>query len=58
MAASGLLSAVRPFGSSLFGSFSGPAQACALVALAAALTPAVTLPAWRRPTTTEGEADR
>jgi arabinofuranan 3-O-arabinosyltransferase len=58
MAASGLLSAVRPFGSSLFGSFSGPAQACALVALAAALTPAVTLPAWSRPTTTEGEADR
>jgi arabinofuranan 3-O-arabinosyltransferase len=58
MVASGLLSAVRPFGSSLFGSFSGPAQACALVALAAALTPAVTLPAWRRPTTTEGEADR
>ena len=58
VAASGLLSAVRPFGSSLFGSFSGPAQACALVALAAALTPAVTLPAWRRPTTTEGEADR
>jgi arabinofuranan 3-O-arabinosyltransferase len=58
MAASGLLSAVRPFGSSLFGSFSGPAQACALIALAAALTPAVTLPAWSRPTTTEGEADR
>jgi hypothetical protein len=58
MVASGLLSAVRPFGSSLFGSFSGPAQACALIALAAALTPAVTLPAWRRPTTTEGEADR
>jgi arabinofuranan 3-O-arabinosyltransferase len=57
MVASGLLSAVRPFGSSLFGSFSGPAQACALIALAAALTPAVTLPAWRRPTTTEGEAD-
>ncbi len=58
MVGSGLLSAGRPFGSSLFGSFGGPAQACALVALAAALTPAVTLPAWRRPTTTEGEADR
>jgi hypothetical protein len=41
MVASGLLSAGRPFGSSLFGSFGGPAQACALVALAAVLTPAV-----------------
>jgi len=56
--ASGLLSAVRPFGGGLLGSFGGPAQACALIALAAALTPAVTLPAWRRLTTTEGEADR
>ena len=58
MVASGLLSAVRPFGGGLLGSFGGPAQACALIALAAALTPAVTLPAWRRLTTTEGEADR
>jgi arabinofuranan 3-O-arabinosyltransferase len=58
LVASGLLSAVRPFGEGLFGPFGWPAQACALVALAAALTPAVTLPAWRRPTTTEGEADR
>ena len=42
--ASGLLSAVRPFGGGLFGSFGGPAQACALVALAAALIPTVTVP--------------
>jgi len=41
MVASGLLSAVRPFGDGLFGSFGRPAQACALVALAAALMPAV-----------------
>ena len=37
MAASGLLAAVRPFGTGLFGPFGWPAQACALVALAAAL---------------------
>ena len=72
MVVSGLLSAAQPFGSALLGPFGGPAQACALIALAAALTPAV--PAWRRPaqaatkpgpacegrppTTTAGEADR
>jgi arabinofuranan 3-O-arabinosyltransferase len=49
LVASGLLSAVRPFGEGLFGPFGWPAQACALVALAAALTPAVTLPVRRRP---------
>ena len=43
MVASGLLSAVRPFGGGLLGSFGGLAQACALIALAAALTPAVTV---------------
>ncbi len=74
MVVSGLLSAARPFGSALLGPFGGPAQACALIALAAALTPAITVPAWRRPapavtgpgpacegrppTTTAGEADR
>jgi hypothetical protein len=47
MVASGLLSAVRPFGAGPLGPFGGPAQACALVALAAALTPAG--PACRRP---------
>jgi arabinofuranan 3-O-arabinosyltransferase len=36
---SGVLSAVRPFGEGLFGPFGGPAQAFALVALAAALLP-------------------
>ena len=41
MVAAGLLSAVRPFGDGLFGPFGWPAQACALVALAAALMPAV-----------------
>ena len=41
MVASGLLSSVRPFGDGLFGSFGWPAQACALVALAAALMPAL-----------------
>ena len=65
MVASGLLSAARPFGGGLLGSFSGPAQACALIALAAALTPAVTVPGparegreGRQPTTTTGEEDR
>lgn len=37
MGVSGVLAAVRPFGTGLFGPFGGPAQACALVALAAAL---------------------
>ena len=59
MVASGLLSAGRPFGSSLFGSFGGPAQACALVALAAVLMPAVDVrgpaPEGRQPTTTREE---
>jgi hypothetical protein len=59
MVASGLLSAGRPFGSSLFGSFGGPAQACALVALAAVPTPALNVrgPALegRQPTTTREE---
>jgi arabinofuranan 3-O-arabinosyltransferase len=41
MIAAGLLSAVRPFGGGLFGPFGWPAQACALVALAAALMPVV-----------------
>ena len=45
LAASGLLSAVRPFGDGLFGPFGWPAQACALVALAAALIPAAARPA-------------
>jgi arabinofuranan 3-O-arabinosyltransferase len=39
MAASGLLSAARPFGTGLLGPFGWPAQACALVALTAALIP-------------------
>jgi arabinofuranan 3-O-arabinosyltransferase len=70
LVASGLLSAARPFGAGLLGPFGGPAQACALVALAAALTPAVAVPVRRRPasreapaavrpaTPTAGEADR
>ena len=45
LAASGLLSAVRPFGEGLFGPFGWPAQVCALVALAAALIPAAVRPA-------------
>jgi arabinofuranan 3-O-arabinosyltransferase len=57
--ASGLLSAARPFGGGLLGSFSGPAQACALIALAAALMPMVTVPGpareGRQPTTTREE---
>jgi len=44
MIASGLLSAVQPFGQGLFGPFGSLAQACALIALAAALTPAVPAP--------------
>jgi arabinofuranan 3-O-arabinosyltransferase len=69
MVASGLLSAAQPFGRGLLGPFGGPAQACALVALAAALIPAVAVPVRRRPTareapdetaptTTAGETDR
>ena len=49
MIASGLLSAVRPFGQGLFGPFGSLAQACALVALAAALTPTVPVPSRLRP---------
>ena len=48
LVASGLLAAARPFGTGLLGPFGGPAQACALVALAAALTPAVAVPVRRR----------
>ena len=59
MVASGLLSAVRPFGRGLFGPFGWPAQACALVALAAALLPAVAVNIRRRPAAREpGEEDR
>ena len=57
MVASGLLSAAGPFGAGLFGSFGGPAQACALIALAAALMPAWAGPG-RQPTITTGEDDR
>ena len=49
MVASGLLSAVRPFGQGFFGPFGWPAQACALVALAAALIPAAAVTARRIP---------
>ena len=69
LVASGLLSAAQPFGAGLLGPFGAPAQACALVALAAALTPAVTISIRRRPAsrhtptdatpaTTAGEAHR
>ena len=60
MIASGLLCAVRPFGAGLLGPFGWPAQACALVALAAALTPAVAVPSRLRPVAREAsaEADR
>jgi arabinofuranan 3-O-arabinosyltransferase len=44
MLASGLLCAVRPFGTGMFGPFGWLAQGCALVALAAALTPALAAP--------------
>ena len=44
MIAAGLLSAVRPFGEGLFGPFGGLAQACALIALTAALMPVVAHP--------------
>lgn len=57
MAASGLLSAARPFGGGLLGPFGGPAQACALIALAAALTPAISVPPGRAPDTREAPAD-
>ena len=39
MTVSGLLAAAQPSGSGLLGTFGGPAQACALVALAATLIP-------------------
>jgi hypothetical protein len=62
LAAAGLLSAVRPFGEGLLGPFGWPAQACALVALAAALMPDVAVPVRRpsdpeapQPATTPGE---
>jgi len=61
MVASGLLSAVRPFGGGLIGSFGGPAQACALIALAAALMPAWPAPAREgrhSSTTIAGEENR
>jgi arabinofuranan 3-O-arabinosyltransferase len=58
MAASGLLSAVRPFGEGLFGPFGWPAQACALIALAAALTPVAAIPARREPAAREAPTVR
>jgi hypothetical protein len=56
MIASGLLSAAKPFGTGLLGPFGWPAQAGALVALAAALTPEVAVPVRRRPTAREAPA--
>jgi arabinofuranan 3-O-arabinosyltransferase len=56
MVASGLLSAARPFGTGLLGPFGWPAQACALVALAAALIPAAAVPVRRRAATREATA--
>ena len=58
MIAAGLLSAVRPFGEGLFGPFGWPAQACALIALAAALMPVPSEPSGRdaqAPSTNAGE---
>jgi arabinofuranan 3-O-arabinosyltransferase len=57
---SGLLSAVRPFGEGLFGPFGWPAQACALVALAAALIPVPPAPAGGEaaPASAGGEENR
>ena len=49
MVASGVLSAASPSGQGLLGPFGWPAQACALVALAAALIPAAAPPPWPRP---------
>ena len=49
MVASGVLSAASPSGQGLLGPFGWPAQACALVALAAALLPSATLPPRPRP---------
>ena len=49
MVASGVLSAASPSGQGLLGPFGWPAQACALVALAAALIPAAALPPRPRP---------
>jgi arabinofuranan 3-O-arabinosyltransferase len=59
MLASGLLCAVRPFGDGLLGPFGWLAQVCALIALAAALTPAVAIARPRRADGDEpAEADR
>jgi len=57
MLASGLLCAVRPFGDGLLGPFGWLAQACALVALAAALTPAVAIPGRFRPAAGEAPTE-
>jgi len=56
MVVAGLLSAVRPFGEGLLGPFGWPAQACALVALAAALMPAAAVPVRLRPAAREAPA--
>jgi arabinofuranan 3-O-arabinosyltransferase len=62
LAASGLLSAASPSGDGLLGPFGWPAQACALIALAAALLPAALSarrgPAERDTPATAGEEDR